>query len=316
MNVSSSVAACKDIVRTLVLRRNYYVDRAYYTARFAWRFATSDEILLIYSPGRCGSVSVLRSLERLQLRSPLFNIHRMNRDRIKDYTPWPDGQAFLESYLARRLDRRWTDKTWKVIVLVREPIARQISLFCKALFVDQPEMAVQFNAGQLSADALRDLFLREFFHLDDGPTYSPKHLLDWCDNEIKRVFGIDLFERAFPKTSGYDLLTSERLTMLVIKTERINGCWNEAIRSLLGVTCPLVTTNKADEQRYYGAYRVLQDGMILPGWYLERMHESKYARHFYTDDELRAVRAKHTAGRDLKGRAAVAEDAEAGRHAR
>lgn len=290
----------KTWLKRLVLERSYAIDRTYYRLRFSTEFRRSNEILLIFSPGRCGSVTVLRSLERLHLETPIFNIHRMNRDRIRDYVPRPGPQAFLESYLAERLDRRWNDKQWKIIVLVREPIARQISLFAHVFFRDHPEAVTQYERGETTLNDLRKIFLRDHFHRSESATYTRASLLNWLDHEIKRVFGVDLYARAFPRELGYLLVEAPYLRILVVKTERLAMCWPEASERLLGRACGLVVTNRAAERSYYRVYRDLQESLVLPTWYLDEMHGSRYARHFYSEEELTAVRVQH-AGRSAVG---------------
>ena len=54
----------------------------------------------------------------------------------------------------------------------------------------------------------------------------------------------------------------------------------------------LVESNTADDKSYADLYAAFRRELTLPEPYLDRVYGSRFARHFYTPDELAAFRRK------------------------
>jgi hypothetical protein len=70
-------------------------------------------------------------------------------------------------------------------------------------------------------------------------------------------------------------------------------CAQEAFRAFIGVNnIQIIDANVSSDKEYHMVYRQFQEDIRLPGDYLAKMYESKYARHFYTQDEIQSFKAK------------------------
>jgi hypothetical protein len=113
---------------------------------------------------------------------------------------------------------------------------------------------------------------------------------------LQAVFGIDVFASEFPKERGYAVYAAENASLLVIKLEMLDGCAADAMRDFLGIhNFVLNNANIGEEKEYKDIYKAFLRSIVLPEDYLNRMYESAFARHFYTDAELAQFRARWSA---------------------
>ena len=91
--------------------------------------------------GKVGSTSLQVTVGALGLPNPVFHVHFLAWDRLRnaDTCRWgfrPGSLEHIEESKHLRLfaDRTWGRIRWKIITLVREPVAHQAS----ALFQESP----------------------------------------------------------------------------------------------------------------------------------------------------------------------------------
>ena len=93
---------------------------------------------------------------------------------------------------------------FKIISLVREPIGRNMSEFFHRfkMYTGTP-----FENHNYSLDDIRGLYLERLDH--DFP-------LEWFDNNFKKHFGVDVYEKLFPK-KGYEYYGNSDIDILLMK---------------------------------------------------------------------------------------------------
>ena len=195
--------------------------------------------------GKVGSQSVLRSLAaepRISTQRAVIHTHFLTRNQLErenrllasaraayQGTPLPeiwwkppfmwDGQI-VGAAVTRQRDRRWD-----VITLVRDPVARNVSLFFEKLEV--PIGYDWFERRQRLSD---DELLSELAPLFDRHVLDPGGLarldvdpLHWFDFEMAPVFGIDIFASPFSPNVGWQIYEGERARLLLIRTADLSG---------------------------------------------------------------------------------------------
>ena len=81
--------------------------------------------------------------------------------------------------------------------------------------------------------------------------------------------------------------------MLVIKLELENYQKEKAIAEFFQVeSLPLVEVNKGEQADYGPTYKEFVRSIRLPVGYIEEMYQSKYAKHFYSDEEIDRFRKR------------------------
>ncbi len=262
--------------------------------------------ILLYQMGKVGSKTIQRSLEALDLDRPIYHVHFLTPDRVQRtekerrryFGTDKEGllrHVWLYQYLLRQMARGLDGKKWKIVTLTREPIGRNISTFFENLDVEPVDggrryrIQSDYYGFEIDLDIehlgeLIQLFLERLCH--DRP-------LVFFDEEIKGMFGIDLFAGEFPVSRGYKIFEAERADALLIRLENLNDCAAEAFKEFLGIEgFTLTQANVADEKVYAPIYKRFRNSIVLPESYIEKMYSSKYVRHFYSEEEIARFRAR------------------------
>ncbi len=208
-------------------------------------------------------------------------------DRYHRETGFPGlYRAYRTAELIRtwRARREWGD--WRVVTLVRDPIARNVSAFFRHLPVNHPHLGVDFRADPANVETLLDLFL------DPG---EPEHqfALDWFDREVRDVLGVDVFAEPFARERGHQTYETTAGPMLLIRLEDLTAVGPTALGAFLGVEdLPVPTRNRTENLNYASTYARFLERLRVPERYLDRMYESRLVRHFYSDEEIGAFRSR------------------------
>ncbi len=248
------------------------------------KFGIQDPVL-VYQMGKVGSSSIYYSLLRLDLDVPIHQIHFLNH--IDHYEQWmrstmPNNTAAPKLFGLARSIRRELDsapgRRWNLISLVRAPIPRAISSFFQNLDAAFPSYRQRVAENQLTAREIADFFVNQYYDI------LPQQ---WFDTQIKAVFGIDVYASEFPKARGYQIYEQDNIRLVVIRMEDLRSCAAEAMHEFLGIAdFQLVNKNIGDEKKYADLYREFRQLLRLPPEYVQKMHSTQYAQHFYTVQEL------------------------------
>lgn len=257
--------------------------------------------IVVYQMGKVGSstvqASLIQSYRSLGLDVPVYDIHSFNRIEIweKMFIRWAkQGQHTADSLQVVRQARgikgeiqRNRQQRWNLVTLVREPVARVVSAFFQALPELMPDWQSLYESGDLTIHELRELYFRKFNqHWTTGT---------WFDDQMRPVFGIDVYAAPFPIAEGYQIYPPRRnVHLLLIRLEDLDRVGSSAFRAYLGLDDVRFTRANVSREKDYS--RLYQDWMRtpLPAPYVKRMYETKYARHFYAPDELEAFAHRWT----------------------
>lgn len=273
--------------------------------------------ILVYQMGKVGSSSIRNSLFRC--RDPRTRLVLMSheflpvRDRdpasleldpeLRDYVAREvehDRRVYdalsLRQRLGLRLRERWYSERiyrayvqgphrLRVITLVRDPVAHNVSMFFQLL-----DQYVDPAAGRPDhdVDALIATFLDRYMH---------SRPLTWFDAEFRTTLGIDVFRHPFPVEDGYMQLSTDRTDVLVLRCELEDAAKARAIAAFLGLDdLALVRSNVTSEKPRGRQYAEFKRRLRVPDPLLEEMYGSRYARHFYSEDERERMRQRWRTG--------------------
>jgi hypothetical protein len=205
-------------------------------------------------------------------------------------------RPWMYQFLREELIKRFDGQKWKIISLTRDPIARNLSAFFENLefkqMSEQSKYRVKsdyYNIDPIiltgnDLEKLSILFFDRFKH--DSP-------LDFFDRELKSVFGIDVYSSEFPKTKGYKIYSGEKADAIIIKLEYLNQCVQFAFKEFFNVeNFTLIHTNIGKQKDYAAVYSQFKDFILFPKHYMDKMYQSKYMQHFYSDEEIEHFRHK------------------------
>jgi hypothetical protein len=253
-------------------------------------FRTTPPIL-IYQMSKVGSSTVTRSLKYIDSSQPVYSIHQLSHEGIKlaeerfrsvGNTDIPDVLK-LSKVLRKKIDRNGGIQgiPWKVITLVRDPIALNISVLFQNPKQHQPHLIDENNQfkTQEAMEKLQSNFKR----------FSDKSLMvTWFDREIKTVFGIDIYAYPFNKEAGYIILRQDNVELLVMRLEDLNRCGDKALSKFLHLTSPfqLLSANISQEKEFSEEYQFIKENILIPRNICENVYSTRLVRHFYSETEI------------------------------
>ena len=237
--------------------------------------------------GKVASSSIYESIKATG-NVNVFHLHRLNPENIKQVkqehllrgaSP-PDEK--LGHYLYKNLILSNRDQI-KIISLVREPIGRNIS----AYFQNLKSFEFIKNAHQtIEIDQMIEKFLRNYSH--NVP-------LTWFDNELHATVGIDVYKNIFLQKQGYQIIHEPPYNLLIMRHDLYDPLKENLIRDFLNLkSFHLLRTNVSSSKEYAEKYKEFITSIKIPVEYSERMLSSKYASHFFSDEELFDIHRKWT----------------------
>ncbi len=243
--------------------------------------------IIVYQMGKVASTSVYNSLRALDLDVPVYHLHFLNdleaheEELARLYRPEHGGRQMIR--IARELRAQMQDaprQKWNLISLVRLPIPRAISGYFMKLEHYFPAFQERLARGELTIREIANYFAEEY--RDRMPDF-------WFEQQVQALFGIDVYASEFPKARGFQIYEQKNIRLLVIRAEDLNRCAVEAMRAFLGLASfQVMNKNLAEEKKYAGAYQDFQRVLRMPPEYVRQMHDTQYAQHFYTQEELNA----------------------------
>lgn len=257
----------------------------------------AQDPIMIYQMAKVGSRSVLFSLELSYRRHRLPNVHIHHVHNLVDLDAHEErskitGNAeefqVIQQYKKLRQDYdQAQDQHWNVISLVREPVARNAGAFFHKIDQCIPDWKKRWAEGTLSMDEVVQLFINanEIHHTSN----------EWFDVEFKSVLGIDVYAVPFQREIGYQFYANKpRVDLLLIRLEDLDRVADSVMEKFLGLRdFKLYPSNIGDEKDYAEIYRTFK-ATPLPLSYVEKTYQAEFARHFYTDEELKAFTRKWT----------------------
>jgi len=197
--------------------------------------------------------------------------------RVQEFLDWNER---LRKLAVRRFDGRGC----RVITLVRDPVARNVSWLFESSSMKDPDFVHRFHDDPDGMDALKKRFLEDQDH---------DHPLRWFDYEIRDVFGIDVFAKPFPRDAGYATYSRDEVDLLLLRLEDVSRSGPAALGAFLELDdIDLASRNVRGETPVGRLYERFSDWLTLPDEYLDRVYTSRLVRHFYSREEIDAFRRR------------------------
>lgn len=224
--------------------------------------------VLVFQPGKVGSISVTESLEKAGIRC--LHAHLISGS-VEGYSGLlkerMEGIQFLHS----------TNNPIKIISLVRDPIGRDISMYF------QPCHDEYIVRDYVQPDVYKGIndYLEKHIKIGTGGW-----IFEWFNMEMKEVFGIDVYQNDFDKRKGYQIIKKDNIELLLMKVEKLDDC-QEAIARFVGLKdFELEKSNVAENKLYKFVYNEVKKTIEIPEYILDFYYKgNKYMDHFYSTEE-------------------------------
>ncbi len=245
--------------------------------------------ILIYQMGKVGSTSITEALQQSSLSNPVFHIHWFSKEGLararQIYASTRDSIFHMHlqrcQLLRKKLDSGEIPKL-KVITLVRDPIAREISSFFQNIELADTHLIDSRN--QLKIDVALKLIEKKISH----NLLDVIFCLNWFEGEFEPALSVDIYNYPFDKEKGYSILHHDNIDILVIKLEKLSSCFTQAMLDFLGIQIKqdLIQTNRGSEKKYADEMQFVKDQLTLSPQAYANIYSTKFTKHFYSQDEI------------------------------
>jgi len=303
-----------DVSKNILLWSLELAQKNYYFAKYWYVYKRRRELnkhnrppLIVFQMGKVGSKTISKSLKALNSDIKIYHTHLLTMTRIRETERRRKKyfrtvkqsylqRCWLNLFLHKQISKGLNDKKWKIITLTREPVGRNISTFFENLEIKCLNANGKYNIKSdyynidsiiVKEDNLRELVDFFFSKLNHS---SP---LEFFDNQLNKVFNVDIYANEFPKSKGYKIYRTLKADILLIRVEDLNKVAKQAFREFLDIDdFALIDVNVSAEKNYALLYKAFKEKINLPESYLDKLYCSKYMRHFYSIEEINNFRSK------------------------
>lgn len=289
------------------LKKRWFDRRVYeYFAVHIAPWLNWGDPILIYQMGKVGSSSIRNSLFRcpdprtrvVLMSHEYFPVRNRDPELIAVEPEYRDmlareiaheqhvyqqrtlrnrmGRLFREKFYVEMIYRSYVQpkRRLKVITLVREPVANNVSMFFQLL---SQYLGPDIDPSACDTDQLIDIFIEKYMH---------SRPLTWLDAEVKTHFGIDIFQHPFPIEKGYRSISRGNVSLLVLRCDMDDRTKAQAIADFIGLDeFEIVRSNVAGDKIYANLYAKFKQHIKIPPSLLDQMYDSKFSRHFFSREE-------------------------------
>ena len=265
--------------------------------------------ILVFQMGKVGSLSVLyaihRSLEEQEgIKDVLKYVYYGHRF---SFIPFGASKPLRHFYRYVTVWRAKLGLPLSVICPIREPIARDVSAFFYLYYRYMAER----NSGYLKVpiNDLTNLFLMDsrqeavgdLFQdirkkrpiVSNSYTAEQQFALNWLDEHLKPQTHIDVYRQPFPIDRKWQIYKRGFTRVLLYRTDLKRSEQTKLISRFLGIKLDEIgPENTAKGKNYAKLYSQFRESAKLPEQYIRRMHDSRFAQHFWSPEELKAAADK------------------------
>lgn len=200
-----------------------------------------------------------KAVARLRAEVRPLERHHLVEQRLRDRLPGSDGPR------------------WRVISLVRDPVAQRLSGLFQAPHAAGLDLA--------DVEALRRHVMGRVERMAERG-----HAFHWFEIELGATFGVDP-KADFDAAAGCGRSTGAGADVLVLKTEALDGL-APVISEFVGRDLTLERRNERHTTRDAERYREARRGLRFSGETLDAIYETPAGRAFYTAEERAGFRSR------------------------
>ena len=239
-----------------------------------------NRAIFIFQIGKVGSTSVLKSVQR--------SLQEQEGDYRSKYTLVHAHRAFLRDFYLSggfykfiAVWRAWLGLPIKIICPIREPIDRDVSKF----FFHRPwELLVNSDLEEM----------KEWFLTGPKPKHRTESRINpgsknWFDERFKPLTHIDVYKKPFPIDRKWQIYKRGFTQVLLYRTDLKRSEQAKQLSQFLGIKLDELIFTNVNRGRYSRRFR---ESVKLPEQYIRRMHDSRFAKHFWSPQELKVAADK------------------------
>ncbi|WP_159434775.1 putative capsular polysaccharide synthesis family protein [Rubritalea squalenifaciens] len=198
-----------------------------------------------------------------------------------------------EDFISKLERNNNNEQVIELITATRDPVSRKVSTFFQNI-IDGP-YDYAFGSQEKVLDAGMDELLRRFQTWQEGI----EEATGWFDKHFFSATGIDVYANPFEKDKGWQIIEQGKWRVLILRYEDISVNHVDALNDFVSrrygdrVTYKeLKSKNLSSGKWYSGLMKTFYEQIKFSQEEMAAAYDSKYAHHFYSDDELRKMKAR------------------------
>lgn len=230
-----------------------------------------SRIPIVYTMGKVGSTAITMAIHRAGL--PCFDVHSLREVELQThkFERWhAQAIAINDAILAN-------PAAALIITVAREPVTRNISAFFQNLSIFAPD-------GVSTPESALALFLKVYPHTLPG---------GWYKHEVELNLGLDVFSEPFDHRTLSQVMEGPP-RLIAFRDDTPDDTKSRLISDALGTEITVRRNFTSAIKDYGNLYRETLDHARgnLPADYIDLMYGTNYVRHFWTPQEVMALRSK------------------------
>jgi len=236
--------------------------------------------ILVFTMAKVGSLSVYFSLKKWKKKESIFHIHSLNEKEVKEgiqlcfknnMYPGSKSPVFL---INRKIINR--GKSYKIICLFRDPLERNISAFFDVFELHTGKKSNNYKGG---FEFLKTLYYEKLKH--DFP-------INWFEKQFFEATKINVYAYDFNKEKGYKIIKKGNIELLLLNSNIADPLKEELISDFCDLkSFTLKNRNVSSKKEYAANYKDFKNKIKFSKEYLNRLYDSKYAQHFFTEKYIK-----------------------------
>ncbi|MFM2063181.1 MAG: hypothetical protein RLZZ507_2851 [Cyanobacteriota bacterium] len=252
-------------------------------------WSLKDNIYLVYTMGKVGSSTIYSTLETELKVANVFHVHHLSNKWLEtintDATITKNYPRIKKAQHIQKL-KSTPGKHFKVISIVRDPIAKKVSGFFQ-----NPHLysLTQQDLLTISPDDACDLIIQNRMKFYDT--------VEWFDNEFADFTGIDIYQQSFSHSDKQQVIYDNNVDILILRLEDFKDQETLLLNLQKFIELPIqkiTNANITEEKPFAALNKQVVDRIKFPDDFVNDIYSSKYCQHFYTPDELHKFRNKWT----------------------
>ena len=243
-------------------------------------FFPKHKPILVFTMAKVGSLSVYFSLKKSTNRQSIFHIHSLNEEEVKEgiqlcfennIYPGSKSPVFL---INNKIIKK--GKPYKIICLFRDPLERNISAFFDVFELHTGEKVTNYNED---LESLKGLYYEKLNH---------DFAINWFDKQFFEATSIDVYSNDFNKEKGYKLIKKDNIELLLLNSNVDDSLKENLISAFCDLeSFTLKNRNISSTKKYAANYKEFKNNIKFSKEYLNRLYNSKYAQHFFTEKHIK-----------------------------
>jgi len=258
--------------------------------------------ILVYTMGKVGSSTVYYTLLNHNVSQLIYHIHFLSdfyleRMTVKYNEDKKDSLARLSlnqfikgstdhmtaSNMLKKVLESGNRSKWKIITLVRDPVATFLSHIFQNPRTHRPFLLNE--KGELDKKKV-DAYIYEYFIQFDS---EEDFISNWFDREFYSFTGIDIYGYPFDPSIGFTIIREEHFDIAVIALNNLESNLQRVISELIPENknvkdISVFKKNIRENQDDTGFYKKLKNSIIVPTDGLKKVYSTRFATHFFSNE--------------------------------